>query len=87
MKVFVDTNILIDYLCRREPFFLSAKAVFASCFLGKNEGFVSSLSVVNSIVYREKVWDEAVEIEVGRFVSNNQGRGFIGGSGFTNFAF
>ena len=30
MKVFVDTNILIDYVCRREPFFLHAKAIFAS---------------------------------------------------------
>lgn len=30
MNVFVDTNILIDYVCRREPFFLHAKAIFAS---------------------------------------------------------
>lgn len=43
MKVFVDTNILIDYVCRREPFFLSAKAIFASSYLGKSQIAVSAV--------------------------------------------
>ena len=43
MKVFVDTNILIDYVCRREPFFLSAKAIFASGYLGKSQIAVSAV--------------------------------------------
>ena len=49
MKVFVDTNILIDYVCRREPFFLHAKAIFAFGYLGKSQIAVSALSIVNSI--------------------------------------
>jgi hypothetical protein len=43
MKVFVDTNISIDYVCRREPFFLSAKAIFASSYLGKSQIAVSAV--------------------------------------------
>lgn len=49
MKVFVDTNILIDYVCRREPFFLPAKAIFAFGYLGKSQIAVSALSIVNSV--------------------------------------
>ena len=47
MRAFIDTNILIDYICKREPFFLAAKAVFASCYLGKIEIVLSGLSIVN----------------------------------------
>jgi predicted nucleic acid-binding protein len=49
MKVFVDTNVLIDYLCKREPFFVPAKSVFALCYMGKIEIVISSLSIVNTI--------------------------------------
>ena len=49
MKVFVDTNRLIDDVCRREPFFLPAKAIFASGYLGKSQIAVSALSIVNSV--------------------------------------
>lgn len=47
MKAFVDTNILIDYICKREPFFIPAKSVFATCFMGKIDIVVSGLSIVN----------------------------------------
>ena len=43
MKVFVDTNILIDYVCRRESFLLSAKAILASSYLGKSQIAVSAV--------------------------------------------
>ena len=44
MKVFLDTNILIDYLSRREPFFEPAALLFQ---LGRNKKcqlYVASLS-------------------------------------------
>ena len=47
MKAFVDTNILIDYICTRESFFIPAKSVFAACFMGKVDIVVSGLSIVN----------------------------------------
>lgn len=42
MKAFVDTNILIDYICKREPFFNPAKSVFAACLIGKVDIVVSA---------------------------------------------
>ena len=47
MKAFIDTNVLIDYICKREPFFIPAKSVFAACFMGKVDIVVSGLSIVN----------------------------------------
>lgn len=54
MKVFVDTNVLVDYICKREQFFVVAKAVFAFCFLGKIEILISSLSIVNTLYIGRK---------------------------------
>ena len=64
MRAFVDTNILIDYLCRREPFFLSAKAVFASCYLGKIEIVLSGLSIVNILYICRKQNLEALKLSL-----------------------
>ena len=64
MKVFVDTNILIDYVCRREPFFLPAKAIFASGYLGKSQIAVSALSIVNSIYIGRKYGSETLKLKL-----------------------
>ena len=64
MRAFVDTNILIDYLCRREPFFLSAKAIFASCYIGKIEIVLSSLSIVNILYICRKQNLEALKLSL-----------------------
>lgn len=55
MKVFVDTNILIDYVGKREPFFIPAKSVFAMCYLGKIEIVISGLSIVNLLYICRKL--------------------------------
>ena len=31
MKVFVDTNVFIDYICKRDQFLVPAKGVIAAC--------------------------------------------------------
>lgn len=64
MKVFVDTNILIDYVCRREPFFLHAKALFAFGYLGKSQIAVSALSIVNSIYIGRKYGSETLKLKL-----------------------
>lgn len=61
MRVFVDTNVLIDYVCKRETFFMSAKAVFASCYLGKSQIAVSALSIVNSVYIGRKYGSEVLK--------------------------
>ena len=47
MKAFIDTNILIDYICKRDPFFIPAKSVFAACFMGRVDIVVSG--VINGL--------------------------------------
>ena len=46
MKVFLDTNVLIDYLLKREPFYGDAKKVFEMC-LYKIDGFVTPHSLID----------------------------------------
>lgn len=55
MKAFVDTNILIDYVGKREPFFIPAKSVFAMCYLGKTGIVISGLSIVNLLYICRKL--------------------------------
>ena len=54
MKVFLDTNILIDFVCKREPFYASAKCVFALASIGQIDMTMSSLSVVNAMYVGKK---------------------------------
>lgn len=60
MRVFVDTNVLIDYVCKREPFFTAAKGVFAACYLRKIEIVISSLSIVNTLYIGRKYGSEVL---------------------------
>lgn len=47
MNVFVDTNVLLDVLARREPFYESSAAVWTLAEQGVIRGFVSALSFSN----------------------------------------
>ncbi len=47
-KVFVDTNIVIDLLARREPFFNEAAALFSLADKGQIKLSVSSLTIANT---------------------------------------
>ena len=53
MRLFVDTNILVDFVCRREPFASDAKRLFAHGYIGDFELQTSALSFVNAM-YIEK---------------------------------
>ena len=47
MKVFVDTNVLLDVLGRREPFYADSAKVWTLAETGQVEGFASTLSLPN----------------------------------------
>ena len=47
MKVFIDTNILIDILCKREPFVDDALTLFDWAIDGKIDMIVSDLTIAN----------------------------------------
>ena len=46
-KIFVDTNVIIDFLTNRQPFSIDAANIFEISKRGKLKLFVSSLSINN----------------------------------------
>jgi len=50
MKVFADTNVLIDVLARREPFYADSARVWTLAEQGRITGFISVISF-NNIYY------------------------------------
>lgn len=44
MKIFIDTNVYIDYILEREPFYQAAASVFSYASDGVIEVFVSTLT-------------------------------------------
>ncbi|HUT36938.1 MAG TPA: PIN domain-containing protein [Planctomycetota bacterium] len=47
MKVFLDTNVLVDVLTRREPFYADSARVWTLAEMGQIEGAISALSFPN----------------------------------------
>lgn len=46
-KILIDTNVLLDYLLEREPFFNDAKNVILSCTDGETKGCIAAHSISN----------------------------------------
>lgn len=46
-KILIDTNVLLDYLLEREPFFEDAKEIMVLCTDGKVKGCIASHSIPN----------------------------------------
>lgn len=57
MNVFVDTNVLMDVLLERRPFFREARRVWFLAERGKVRGLVSALSYPNIYYIVRKVRD------------------------------
>ena len=49
MKIFVDANVVIDYLVDRAPFADEAEAVIEVCIEEGNEGAITGLSACNAV--------------------------------------
>lgn len=45
MKLFLDTNVVIDVIAAREPFVADSREIFNLCETGKAEGKVSALTL------------------------------------------
>lgn len=48
MRILIDTNVVLDYLGSREPFFSDAKDIFALCAAEDVEGFVAFHTLPNA---------------------------------------
>lgn len=47
MRAFIDTNVIVDVVAKREPFFADSQEVLALCATGEIEGVVSDLTFCN----------------------------------------
>lgn len=47
MRILIDTNVLLDYLVGREPYYSSADRLLAYCASRKAEGFIAAHSIPN----------------------------------------
>ena len=47
MLVLIDTNVLIDYIQKRTPFYISAEKIFNACAENKMDGSIAAHSVSN----------------------------------------
>jgi len=56
-KILIDTNVLLDYLLEREPFFEDAKGVILSCVEGNVKGCIAAHSIPNMFFILRKDYD------------------------------
>lgn len=63
MKVFLDTNILVDILARREPFYENALRIGMLAEAGKVEGIVAAVSVPTVFYLVHRLRDVQVAYE------------------------
>ncbi len=47
MKLLIDTNIILDFLLEREPFYNNSKEILNLCALKKFQGFITASSVTD----------------------------------------
>ena len=60
MKAFLDTNVIIDFMVEREPFFLDAANIFDMHRNVDIELFASSLTLVNSAYIIQKAYSKDI---------------------------
>jgi len=54
MRIFIDTNILIDYVCKRESFYEQAVEVIARSITSENELCFTDISAINTLYIGKK---------------------------------
>ena len=57
MKVLIDTNIILDVLCKRPDFYEASAKIFKLCELKKITGVISALSIPNIMYILRKELD------------------------------
>lgn len=60
MKVLVDTNIVLDFLLQREPFFQDAELLFHAIDVGEIVGYVTATTLTD-IFYISRRYTRSVE--------------------------
>ena len=63
-RILLDTNVLLDYLLEREPFFEDAKEIVVSCAEGKTKGCIAAHSIPNMFFILRKDYSAKERREV-----------------------
>lgn len=63
-KILIDTNVLLDYLLEREPFFDDAKKIMVLCTDGKAKGCIAAHSISNMFFILRKDFNAKERREV-----------------------
>ena len=53
-RLFLDTNVMVDLICHREPFFHEAKRLFALAYTNRISIGISALSYINTVYIARK---------------------------------
>lgn len=56
MKAFLDTNVVLDFVCKREPFYSDASKVFVMHEREELECVISALTIINSAYIMKKIF-------------------------------
>ncbi len=56
-RILVDTNVLLDYLLTREPFYEEAKAVVLTCVEGETKACIAAHSISNMFFILRKDYE------------------------------
>ena len=71
MRVFIDTNVMMDYLTKREPFWENASIVIDLCVRHEVIGIISALTVVNIAYLVRKIYSRDIVHERNLWMMNH----------------
>ncbi len=63
-KILIDTNVLLDYLLMREPFYKDAEKIVYDCVEGKVKGCIAAHSVTNMFFILRKNYNSRERREI-----------------------
>ena len=58
MKILIDTNVMLDYLEKRAPFYIEADKIMEICSRNGFEGYVAAHSITNAFYILRKMSDD-----------------------------
>ncbi len=64
MKVLIDTNVILDVLCKRNGFYEDAVKIMRYCEINKITGVISALTILNIVYIMRKELDAQKTREV-----------------------
>ena len=72
MKVFIDTNIVLDLLLQRRNFLINAEKIFSLAYKGKIILYFSAVSFVSVTYYLGKHTNKDIKGCFGGFMQNSK---------------